>query len=79
MSHVNKHYYFFILSLGREIVQIPDDKVYPSLHATHLPLLSPVPSVLHPKRQVILSFNNKYQSLQVAYLLTSDPVPSVLY
>ena len=28
-----------------EAVQVPDDKVYPSLHSVHLPTLSPVPSV----------------------------------
>jgi hypothetical protein len=50
-----------------EAVQAPDDKVYPSLHAVHLPTLSPVPSVLHPKRQVTLFVDNKYPSLHTEH------------
>ena len=53
----------FLLSLLIEIIQATDDKVYRVLHSIHLPTLSPVPSILHPKKQITLFVDNKYPSL----------------
>ena len=49
-------------------VQAPDDKVYPSLHAVHLPASLPVPSVLHPKRHFNLEAINKDPVSHVPHL-----------